>query len=87
VNHVDTRGGKHPQVWPRSWGIYKGVMMQYKIILTARKMGGFCKSCIQEFSMTIEANDTADAVEKAKKRSGVNLDTHKININYIKEIR
>ncbi|AXN53777.1 hypothetical protein HOU82_gp16 [Klebsiella phage TSK1] len=40
--------------------------MQYKIILTARKMGGFCKSCIQEFSMTIEANDTADAVEKAK---------------------
>lgn len=37
--------------------------------------------------MTIEANDTADAVEKAKKRTGVNLDTHKININYIKEIR
>ncbi len=37
--------------------------------------------------MTLEANDTADAVEKAKKRSGVNLDTHKININYIKEIR
>lgn len=37
--------------------------------------------------MTLEANDTADAVEKAKKRSGVNLDTHKININYIREIR
>lgn len=36
--------------------------------------------------MTIEANDTADAVEKAKQRSGVNLDTHKININYIREV-
>ncbi|QQO89554.1 hypothetical protein LF20_2 [Klebsiella phage LF20] len=48
-------------------------------------MGGFCKSCIQEFSMTIEANDTADAVEKAKKQSGVNLDTHKISINYVRE--
>lgn len=35
--------------------------------------------------MTIEANDTADAVEKAKQRSGVNLDTHKININYVRE--
>lgn len=35
--------------------------------------------------MTIEANDTADAVEKAKKQSGVNLDTHKISINYVME--
>lgn len=60
--------------------------MQYKVMLTASKMGGFCKSCIQEFSMTIEANDTADAVEKAKQRSGVNLDTHKISINYVREV-
>lgn len=37
--------------------------------------------------MTLEANDTADAVEKAKKRSGVNLDTNKININYIREVK
>lgn len=59
--------------------------MQYKVMLTARKMGGFCKSCIQEFSMTIEANDTADAVEKAKQRSGINLDTNKISINYVRE--
>lgn len=36
--------------------------------------------------MKIDANDAADAVEKAKKQSGVNLDTHKININYIREI-
>lgn len=36
--------------------------------------------------MTIEANDAADAVEKAKKQSGVNLDAHKININYIREV-
>jgi len=36
--------------------------------------------------MTIEANDTADAVEKAKQRSGVNLDTHKISINYVREV-
>ncbi|QEG11979.1 hypothetical protein H1O01_gp88 [Klebsiella phage vB_KpnS_Domnhall] len=50
-------------------------------------MGGFCKSCIQEFSMMIEANDTADAVEKAKKQSGVNLDTHKISINYVREVK
>lgn len=35
--------------------------------------------------MAIEANDTADAVEKAKKQSGVNLDTHKISINYVRE--
>lgn len=35
--------------------------------------------------MTIEANNTADAVEKAKKQSGVNLDTHKISINYVRE--
>ena len=61
--------------------------MQYKVILTARKMGGFFKSCIQEFSMTIEANDTDDAVEKAKQRSGVNLDTHKISINYVREVK
>lgn len=37
--------------------------------------------------MTLEANDAADAVEKAKKRSGVNIDTHKININYIREVK
>lgn len=36
--------------------------------------------------MTIEANDTADAVEKAKQRSGVNLDTQKISINYVREV-
>lgn len=35
--------------------------------------------------MTIEASDTADAVEKAKQRSGINLDTHKISINYVRE--
>lgn len=37
--------------------------------------------------MTIEANDTADAVEKAKKQSGVNLGTHKISINYVREVK
>jgi hypothetical protein len=49
-------------------------------------MGMFCQSCKQSFETELYATSQAEAITKAKKLSGANLDTHKINIELIKEI-
>lgn len=61
-------------------------MKQFKVKLTIRKMGMFCQSCKQTFETEVNATSQAEALIKAKKLSGANLDTHKISIDLIKEI-
>ena len=61
-------------------------MKRFKVKLIIRKMGMFCQSCKQSFETELSATSQAEAIMKAKKLSGANLDTHKINIELIKEI-
>ncbi len=61
-------------------------MKRFKVKLIIRKMGMFCQYCKQSFETELSATSQAEAITKAKKLSGANLDTHKINIELIKEI-
>lgn len=61
-------------------------MKRFKVKLIIRKMGMLCQSCKQSFETELSATSHDEAITKAKKLSGANLDTHKINIELIKEI-
>ena len=58
--------------------------MLYDVMLQSRKMGGFCKSCIQNYEAQVEATSSEEAVEKAKAETGLNLEYYKINILYVR---
>ncbi|QEG10429.1 hypothetical protein RCIP0073_00080 [Klebsiella phage RCIP0073] len=58
--------------------------MKYDVMLQSRKMGGFCKSCVQNYAFEVEASSNEEAVSKAKEASGLNLDYYKINILYVR---
>lgn len=61
--------------------------MKYNVVLQSRKMGGFCKSCVQDYAFDVEANSNEEAVSKAKEASGLNLDYYKINIVYVRIVK
>lgn len=58
--------------------------MIYNVVLQSRKMGGFCKSCIQDHAFDVEASSYQEAVDKAKEASGLNLEYYKINVIYVR---
>lgn len=60
--------------------------MIYKVILESRKMGGFCKSCIQRFTYEIEADSAEVAIKNAKVKTSLDLDYYKINVIYVRSI-
>ncbi len=59
--------------------------MIYNVSLQSRKMGGFCKTCVQNFSFEVEAGSMEEAVIIAKVQTGLNLDYYKINILRVSE--
>lgn len=61
--------------------------MKYRVVLQSRKMGGFCKSCVQDHAFEVEALSSEEAVSKAKEESNLNLDYYKINIIYVRIVK
>lgn len=62
-------------------------MKRWFVKLTIRKMGMQCRSCKQEFECEVMAPDKETAVVTAKLTSGANPETHKFNINLIREVQ
>ena len=60
--------------------------MKYFIEATSMKMGRACATCRQDFEFEIEAESREQAIEIAKVRSRVNLETHKFKIHVIREV-
>lgn len=61
-------------------------MKRWLVRLTIRKMGMQCQSCKQNFECEVIASNEVEAAQFAKERSRANPETHKFNINLIKEI-
>lgn len=61
--------------------------MKYQVLLKSRKMGGFCKSCVQDHSFEVEASSNEEAVAKAKEESNIDLDYYKINIVFVRALQ
>lgn len=61
-------------------------MKLFDIKVTVRKMGRKCPTCIQRANGKYKAESAEEAIALMKQKLNVDLDTHQISINYIREV-
>lgn len=61
-------------------------MKTYYIKVTVRRMGRPCQTCSQQATGYYDANSMDEAIALMKSNLTVDLDTHQVMINIIKEV-
>ena len=61
-------------------------MKTFDIKVTVRRMGRKCQTCMQRVNGLYKAETAEEAIEKLKSKLNVELDTHQVSINYIREV-
>lgn len=61
-------------------------MKQFDVRLTIMRMGRQCSTCKQTFEGRITADDAEMAIRLAKEDSRADLETHKVKVNYVREV-
>lgn len=61
-------------------------MKLFDIKVTVRKMGRKCATCIQRANGKYKAESAEEAIALMKQKLNVDLETHQVSINYIREV-
>lgn len=61
-------------------------MKTFDVKITVRRMGRACQTCSQLASGKYKAESAEAAIEKAKQKLNVDLSTHQVLINYVREV-